>query len=94
MRRAASRPIRKALVRLVSITRCHSATERSTKGFRSWMPALFTRMSTAIPCGVELGERVAHRRFVRHVECGFGDRVAFAAKGRCGRCEPSRIGTR
>ena len=49
MRLAASRPIMKADVRLVSITRCQSAVASSTIGLRNWMPALLTRMSTVMP---------------------------------------------
>src|SRR6478735_3642524 len=49
MRLAASRPITKALVRLVSITLRHSSVVNSTSGLRCWMPALLTRMSTASP---------------------------------------------
>ena len=50
MRRAASRPITKAEVRFTSITRDQSAVSNSSIGLRNWMPALFTRMSTATPC--------------------------------------------
>src|ERR1700730_2978904 len=50
IRFAASRPMTKALVRLVSITRRQSAVSSSTIGRRNWMPALLTRMSTAMPC--------------------------------------------
>src|SRR5918995_35727 len=49
MRLAASRPITNALVRLASMTLRHSSVCRSTIGLRSWIPALLTRMSMAMP---------------------------------------------
>ena len=45
MRVATARPTRKALVTLVSSSRCQSALEKSCSGRRSCMPALLTRMS-------------------------------------------------
>ena len=71
IRFAASRPMTKALVRFVSMTRCHSAVASSTMGLRSWMPALLTRISTLVPASSSRAKAAGDRRFVGHVKGEF-----------------------